>query len=146
MRNLFFSVALIGGIVAASEAQGESPSERRSEVQAAFEAADRGQLKLADVARLQSHPLSGWLEVLVRERELHHINRETLGELLEDLGPQPAATRLRQAWLRRAAAEGRWSDFLAHDRPGGDVTLQCFTLQAKLATNAVDAAFFSQLA
>ncbi|MCZ8115815.1 lytic transglycosylase domain-containing protein [Silanimonas sp.] len=141
MRNLFFSVALIGGIVAVSAAHGETASVRRAEVQAAFDAADRGQLTLADVARLQSHPLSGWLEVLVRERELRHISRETLGGLLEDLGPQPAATRLRQAWLRRAAAEGRWSDFLAHDRPGGDVTLQCFTLQAKLATNAVDAAW-----
>jgi hypothetical protein len=106
MRNLFFSVALIGGIVAASAAQGESPSVRRSEVQAAFEAADRGQLKLADVARLQSHPLSGWLEVLVRERELHHINRETLGELLEDLGPQPA-TRYSPRWPSAATSRPR---------------------------------------
>ena len=141
MRNLFVSLVVIGGIVAASAARGESPTARRAEVQAAFEAADRGQLTLADVARLQTHPLSGWLEVLVRERDLGGISRETLGELLEGLGPQPAATRLRQAWLRRAAAEGRWTDFLAHDRPGGDVTLQCYALQAKLATNAVDAAW-----
>ena len=141
MRILFLSLAVFGGIVAASAARGESATARRAEVQAAFEAAERGQLTLTGVARLQSHPLSGWLEVLVRERELRTIGRDALDGLLEDLGPQPAATRLRQAWLRHAASEGRWADFLAHDRPGGDVTLQCFSLQAKLATNAVDAAW-----
>lgn len=141
MRNLFFSFAVVGGIVAASAAQGESPTVRRAEVRSAFEAADRGRLTLADVARLQSHPLSGWLEVLVLERDLRGISSERLDSLLQDLGPQPAATRLRQAWLRQAASEGRWADFLAHDRPGGDVTLQCFSLQAKLATNAVDASW-----
>ena len=141
MRILFLSIAVLGGIVAASAAHGESAAARRGEVQAAFESAERGQLTLADVARLQTHPLSGWLEVMVRERDVGKLGSEALGEILDDLGPQPAATRLRQAWLRRAASEGRWSDFLAHDRPGGDVTLQCFALQAKLATNAVDAAW-----
>jgi soluble lytic murein transglycosylase len=141
MRILIHCAVVIGVIVAATGAQGEPAATRRAEVQAAFESAERGQLTLRDVARLQSHPLSGWLEVLVRERDLRGIGSEPLGEILDDLGPQPAATRLRQAWLRRAAAEGRWSDFLAHDRGGGDVTLQCFALQAKLATNAVDAAW-----
>ena len=141
MRMFFSSIALVGGILAASAAQGEPAATRRAEVQAAFDQAERGQLTLAEVARLQSHPLAGWLEVLVRERDVRGIGSDQLGDILEGLGPQPAATRLRQAWLRRAAAEGRWSDYLAHDREGGDVTLQCFSLQAKLATNAVDAAW-----
>ena len=141
MRILLRSIALVGGIVAASTSQGESADQRLDEVRAAFESADHGRLRLADVARLQTHPLSGWLEVLVRERRLDELNRESLGEILDALGPQPAATRLRHAWLRKAAADGRWSDFLAHDREGGDTALQCFSLQAKLTTNAVDAAW-----
>ena len=41
MRILFISIAVLGGIVAASAAQGESAVARRAEVQSAFEAAER---------------------------------------------------------------------------------------------------------
>lgn len=139
MRILLPFLALVGGIVAASAARGEPLDKRRADVQAAFTAAERGELMLRDVARLQSHPLGGWLEVLVRERDVAAIPSARLGEILEALGPQPAANRLRLAWLRSAAAEGRWVDVLAHAREETDVALQCAVLQARLATQAVDA-------
>ena len=139
MRILFSSVVLAAGIVAAGAVRSEPLPERRAEVEAAFAAAGRGELSLRDVARLQAHPLSGWLEVLVRERDLAGISSERLGEILDDLGPQPAANRLRQAWLRKAASEGRWVDVLAHAREETDTGLRCAVLQAKLATNAIDA-------
>ncbi len=141
MRNFSLLSTLLLLIVAADVARGESLDAQRPQVEAAFAEAERGELTLAGAARLQSHPLGAWLQVLVRERDLAAINSEKLGELLADLGPQPAATRLRHAWLRRAAAQGRWKDFLEHDRGGGDVALQCASLQAKLATQAVDAAW-----
>lgn len=130
---------VVGGIVAAGDVRGEPLEARRAEVEAAFNAATRGELTLRDAARLQSHPLGGWLEVLVRERDVDALSSDRLREVLDGLGPQPAANRLRQAWLRRAAAEGRWADVLAHAREETDVGLRCAVLQAKLATNAVDA-------
>lgn len=141
MRSLLNSCLLIAAIVAASPALGEPLDARRAEIQAAFAAAERGELTLADVARLQSHPLSGWLEVLVRERDLARLDREGLTAVLEALGPQPAANRLRTAWLRRAAAENRWQDLLAHYREPADTALQCAALQARAATGSIDTAW-----
>lgn len=141
MRSLLNSCLLIAAIVAASPALSEPLDARRAEIQAAFAAAERGELTLADVARLQSHPLSGWLEVLVRERDLARLDREGLTAVLEALGPQPAANRLRTAWLRRAAAENRWQDLLAHYREPADTPLQCAALQARAATGSIDTAW-----
>lgn len=141
MRIPFCSLALAAAILTAGTAHGESLQAQRAEVQAAFAAADRGELTLRDAARLQSHPLGGWLEVRVRERDLAAISSEHLREILDTLGPQLAANRLRQAWLRQAAAEGRWGDVLNHAREETDVGLQCAVLQATLATHAVDTAW-----
>ncbi len=141
MKNILSSIILLAGIVAPVIVVGEPLDDRRAEIEAAFKAAERGELTLREVARLQSHPLGGWLEVLVRERDLAALSSESLREVLDGLGPQPAATRLRQAWLRHAASERRWADVLAHARNETDVALQCAVLQAKLATNAVDAAW-----
>jgi len=126
-------------IVAAGTAFGDSRDARRAEVLAAFNAAERGELTLRDAARLQAHPLGGWLEVLVHERDLAGLSSARLSEVLEALGPQPAAHRLRQAWLRQAAAESRWADVLAHAGNESAVDLRCAVLQARLATGAVDA-------
>ncbi|HAI59542.1 MAG TPA: hypothetical protein DCM32_06650 [Xanthomonadaceae bacterium] len=126
-------------IVAAGTAFGDSRDARRAEVLAAFNAAERGELTLRDAARLQAHPLGGWLEVLVHERDLAGLSSARLSEVLEALGPQPAAHRLRQAWLRQAAAESRWADVLAHAGNEAAVDLRCAVLQARLATGAVDA-------
>ena len=132
---------LVAAIVAAPAARSETLAQQRAEVSAAFAAAERGQLDLAGAARLQRHPLGGWLEALVLEREVKAIGDERLADVLDALGPQPAATRLRNAWLRRAAAEQRWAGFLRHYRETSDAPLQCFALQAKLATGAVDTAW-----
>ena len=141
MRILIRSIIVSTAIVAAASAAGESLQSQRASVTQAFAAAERGELTLRDAARLQSHPLGGWLEVLVRERDLAGLSSERLREVLETLGPQPAARRLREAWLRKAASEGRWADVLAHARDEIPTDLQCHVLQAKLSTNAVDAAW-----
>ena len=139
MRMFRLLTALVGAIVAAGSAHGDPLDARRAEVQAAFAAADRGELTLRDAARLQSHPLGGWLEVLVRERDLAALSGERLAEVLDALGPQPAARRLREAWLRKAAADGRWADVLAHAGDVAATDLRCAVLQARLAVGDVDA-------
>ena len=141
MRILIRSIVVSIAIVAAASAAGESLQSQRAAVSQAFAAAERGELTLRDAARFGSHPLGGWLEVLVRERDLAALSSERLGDVLEGLGPQPAARRLREAWLRKAASEGRWADVLAHARDEIPVDLQCHVLQAKLSTNAVDTAW-----
>ena len=138
MHHLRFLLTVALGIVAAGSLRGETLDAQRPDVQAAFAAAERGELTLRDAARLQRHPLGGWLQSLVYQRRVASLSSEHLGTVLDDLGPQPAATRLRHAWMRRAAADGRWSDVLAHDRGDGDTALRCLVLQARLATNAVD--------
>lgn len=139
MRIFLVSIALLGGIVAASPASGESLRSQRPQVEAAFASADRQQLSVNEAARFQDHPLGAWLYALALEREIGSMGSTRLSEALETMGPQPAATRLRNAWLRHAAAHGRWADFLALYRDTTDVPLQCFSLQAKLATNKADA-------
>ncbi|MFN9967849.1 MAG: hypothetical protein ACK52N_13550, partial [Lysobacteraceae bacterium] len=49
-------------ILAGPAARGESLASQRDAVAAALSAADRGRLDLATAARLQDHPLGGWLE------------------------------------------------------------------------------------
>ncbi|MFN8901084.1 MAG: transglycosylase SLT domain-containing protein [Lysobacteraceae bacterium] len=125
-------------ILAGPAARGESLASQRDAVAAALSAADRGRLDLATAARLQDHPLGGWLEVLALERDLDALDARELDAVLRRLGDQPAASRLRTAWLRRAAARGRWTDVLAAWRDSRDVGLQCLRLQALLATGRTD--------
>ena len=140
MRLPIFSVIVSALLILAAPAvRGESLAAQRGTIAAAFDAAERGTLDPATARRHAGHPLGGWIEVLAHERQLDALDADALGRVLERLGEQPAATRLRQAWLRHVATQGRWQDFLRHWRESGDADLQCRWLQARLATAAVDA-------
>jgi len=141
MRIFLISIAVLCSIVAASQARGESLRSQRPQVEAAFSAAERRQLSVNEAARFQDHPLGAWLYSLALEREVDSMGSARLEEILESMGPQPAAARLRNAWLRKAAQQGRWKDFLTHYRNTSDVPLQCLALQAALATNTADTAW-----
>lgn len=137
-------VLLLPLILAPATARSEPLSAQREAVASAFAAAERGSLTLAEARRHADHPLAGWLEVLARESELDSLDARELGRILDRLGEQPAANRLRQAWLRRAAEQGRWADFQQHWRDTSDTGLQCLSLQARLAQARTDAAWTAQ--
>ncbi|MBS3896352.1 lytic transglycosylase domain-containing protein [Silanimonas sp.] len=126
-------------ILAAPAVRGESLAAQRGSIAAALIAAERGTLDPADARRYAGHPLGGWIEALAHERQLDALDAEALDRVLERLGEQPAATHLRQAWVRHVAAQGRWQDVLRHGRESSDADLQCRWLQARLATATVDA-------
>lgn len=135
----FFVPVFAALILAAPAVRGESPAAERAALAAAFEAAERGTLDLAAARRHADHPLGGWLEVLVRERQLDALDADGLERVLARLGDQPAATRLRQAWLRHAGAQGRWQDVLRHGPEERVADLHCLWLQARLAGGPADA-------
>jgi soluble lytic murein transglycosylase len=53
---------------------------------------------------------------------------------LADYPDSHLADRLRAAWLKRLAADGRWSDYLGAYRPDGSDERQCFYRRALLET------------
>lgn len=144
MRLTLLPLVLLPLILAPAMARSEPLSAQRETVASAFAAAERGSLDLAEARRHADHPLAGWLEVLARESELDKLDARELGRILDRLGEQPAANRLRQAWLRRAAEQGRWADFQQHWRDSSDTGLQCLSLQARLALARADAAWTAQ--
>ncbi|MFT3805764.1 hypothetical protein [Arenimonas sp.] len=126
-------------IVLAGDAAAQPVTATRSELLAAFSAADQGRLDAATAARLSNHPLSGWLLATdLRDR----IAKATPGEVrpaLERLGNQAAGRWLREGWLRELVKRGDWESFRAAYQGSDDELLRCADLQARLQTGRDDA-------
>jgi soluble lytic murein transglycosylase len=138
---LLASMVLLPAFAAPPPAPGESAvGEQRAAFLAARRALERGDRagyeRLA--AGLDDYVLYPYLRYAELRRNLARADAAAIDEFLARYAGSTLAERLREAWLGRLAAAGRWDDFLAAYRPSGDTTLACHALTARLASGEGD--------
>ncbi len=84
--------------------------------------------------RLRDYPLYAYLQFEELRTRLSHASEAEIMEFLNTYPDHPLNSRLRQSWLYSLARNQRWEQFLKHYRPSKSVSLQCYALQARLAT------------
>jgi soluble lytic murein transglycosylase len=84
--------------------------------------------------RLQDYPLYAYLQFEELRTRLNRASEEEITNFLDSYPDHPLNKRLRQAWLYALARNQRWKLFLRHYQPSESVSLQCYALQARLAT------------
>jgi soluble lytic murein transglycosylase len=84
--------------------------------------------------RLQDYPLYAYLQFEELRTRLSRAGEAEIMEFLNTYPDHPLNSRLRQAWLYSLARNQRWEQFLKHYQPSKSVSLQCYALQARLAT------------
>ncbi len=84
--------------------------------------------------RLRDYPLYAYLQFEELRTRLSRAEEAEVTDYLDTYPDHPLNKRLREAWLYTLARNQRWKPFLRHYRPSGSVSLQCYALQARLAT------------
>jgi len=85
-------------------------------------------------SRLQNYPLYAYLQFEELRTRLSRADAAEITNFLDTYPDHPLNNRLRQAWLYSLARNQRWELFLKHYQPTESVSLQCYALQARLAT------------
>lgn len=134
IKNILFLALLLATRPALADIR-----DQRAGIQAAFDAAERGQLDAAQAARYADHPLYPWLRATVLRKKLDVLTPAQVQDVLDRDGDQPAARWLREAWLGLLAKRQDWSSFRAAYRGSDDKSLRCADLAARLATSSTDA-------
>lgn len=127
LRRLLLLAALLLPVCATAQ-----DSVRRAGLRAAFDAADRGQLDLAQAARFEKDPLFPWLQAVVLARQVATVTPTTMQAVLDRLGDQPAGRWLRPAWLKETVRREDWPAFRAAWRGSEDLLLRCADLQSRI--------------
>jgi soluble lytic murein transglycosylase len=83
---------------------------------------------------LTDYPLYGYLLYDDLETRLDNALDSEVRAFLTHHGDLPVAATLRAAWLKRLAAEERWSDLLADYRETQDPASRCLHVRARFAT------------
>ncbi len=111
-------------------------AQQRSTFKAAYESIQEG--KTIDLAaterKLDDYVLTPYLEFATLYPKVRVSDQQTLERFLQKNDQTPFASRLRSRWLYTLASRKNWPVFLKHYKGGRDVTLQCYALQARLAT------------
>ena len=84
--------------------------------------------------RLQDYPLYAYLQFEELRTRLNRADEAEITDFLDTYPDHPLNNRLHQAWLYALARNQRWKLYLKHYRPSESVSLQCYALQARLAT------------
>ena len=126
LRRLTTALAVFA---ACACAQAQS-TDRQSSLRAAFDAAQSGQLSLADAARYSNDALYPWLQATVVRKQIATAPAPQVQALLEHMGDTPAARWLRSAWLAELAGAGR-QGFRAAYKPSDDLALRCADLRSR---------------
>ena len=133
LRPLF----LLFMLIAATAAQADV-ADRRAEIKAAFDAAERGQLSLDQAAVYRDHPLYPWLRASILRHDIDTVGPAQVQAVLDKDGDQPAARWLREAWLATLNKRKDWSDFRVAYRGSDDKALRCADLTARLVDKTDD--------
>jgi soluble lytic murein transglycosylase len=83
---------------------------------------------------LRDYPLYPYLQFDELRNRLSRADEQEVARFLETHAGEPVGDRMRQSWLYTLARNQRWRLFLRHYRPTDSVDLQCYALQARLAT------------
>ncbi len=141
-RHSFLLLLALAATPCAAPAQAIAPPDlslRRTAVQEAFRAADRGALSVQDVARIADHPLRGWVEATNLRKRITLAGSGEVRDALRRHDGTPAADWLRDGWLLELARRGDWQGFRADYRGAEGPELRCADLAARHATGATDA-------
>jgi soluble lytic murein transglycosylase len=114
-------------------------SGQRAAILEGFRIAEQGRLSVQDLARIESHPLRGWVEATYLRRHLGTVSATEVRDALRRFDGEPSADWLRDGWLLTLAARGDWANFRADFRPSASLDLRCADLAGRLATGATDA-------
>jgi soluble lytic murein transglycosylase len=109
-------------------------------VQAALQAAERGDFDAAQYADLARHPLYAWIEYANLRRDVDAVGPERARAFLARYDGQPAAEAFRELWVAQASRREDWAGLLAAWKPSiANAGLRCAQLQARRALGRDDA-------
>lgn len=91
--------------------------------------------------RLKSYPLYPYLLYIKLKQPLAYQNKSEMDDFLETYKDTPLANKLRTECLIKSARRRDWSYFIHYYRPIYGPTLQCYYLNALLATHQEHAAY-----
>ena len=110
-------------------------------VQAAIEAAERGDFDSTQYGDLARHPLYAWIEYASLRRNIEEVGEARAQSFLSRYEGQAAANAFREIWIAQASRREDWPVFLAAWRPalGKNLELRCAELRARQALGRDDA-------
>ena len=92
-------------------------------------------------ASLQDYPLYPYLVFWQMERSLDSRTTASILSFVDEYKDTPLAWRMRVAWLRHLAANGRWEEYLSFYRSSRNTELRCHFHTAQMETGQEDAAW-----
>ncbi|GAB3358942.1 lytic transglycosylase domain-containing protein [Lysobacter tyrosinilyticus] len=109
-------------------------------VQAALEAAERGEFDAVAYGDLARHPLYGWIEYVGLRRNIDSLNATQAESFLTRYNGQAVAEAFRDIWIAQTARREDWNALLAAWKPssGRNNEQRCAQLQARRALGRDD--------
>ena len=106
--------------------------EQRAEYRLALK--DLSKNRISDFKRrqkaLSDYTLAPYLEYRYLNKKIDTLSSAQIAEFSNRFSDYPFADRLRDRWLLRLPAQGRWSDYLKNYRPSTSTTRRCYYLRA----------------
>ncbi len=136
---LLTAVAPVGAVDVDHDSTGQFGLVRNALIQA-----DAGQLDTASLRRVATDPLAPWIEYASLHRNLITADPGDVRGFLDRYSGQVAATALREAWLQELARRNDWKNFRTFYVAGGNSSLRCADLVARLDMGEPDAAWFDE--
>jgi soluble lytic murein transglycosylase len=114
-------------------------------VEAAIEAAERGDYDAAQYGDLARHPLYAWIEYANLRRNIDSVGDAQAQSFLTRYTGQAAAEAFREIWIAQTARREDWPALLAAWKPaiGRNIELRCAELQARQSLGRADAQWVS---
>ena len=134
---------LLATPLAAAQVAPPDLSRERPAILEGFRLAEQGRLSVQDLARIETHPLRGWVESTALHRRIGVATPAEVRRVLRRHDGEPSADWLRDRWLLTLAARGDWTDFRVDYRPSASLELRCADLAGRLATGATDAGWIA---
>lgn len=104
----------------------------------AINAAEAGQLNLAQVAGLHDNLLYPWIEFALIQHSITTVDPQRVDDFLRAYADEPVQALLRPIWLRELARRQAWPLLVSEWTPQNDVSLQCAFETAEIALGHVD--------
>lgn len=110
-------------------------------VEAAIEAAERGEFDAAQYGDLVRHPLYAWIEYASLRRNIDSVASAQAQAFLSRYDGQASAEAFREIWIAQTARREDWAALLAAWKPAvaRNAQLRCAELQARQALGRDDA-------
>jgi soluble lytic murein transglycosylase len=115
-------------------------------VEAAIQAAERGDFDAVAYGDLTRHPLYGWIEYVGLRRNIESVSATQAESFLTRYNGQAVAEAFRDIWIAQSARREDWNALLAAWKPsvGKNSELRCAQLQARQALGRDDAQWIGE--